>query len=71
MDEVKEKKVKQLAMTVCICKGIPLKKVLPGLKGSVTVEDVNEKTGCGSGGCKGQRCGPRIEILLKKFAALS
>lgn len=62
----KEKRIKQLAMVVCICKGIPLHRVLKGLEGSETVEDVNRKTGCGSGGCQGQRCGPRIKLLLKK-----
>jgi NAD(P)H-nitrite reductase large subunit len=62
----KEKRIKQLAMVVCICKGIPLHRVLKGLEGSETVEEVNRKTGCGSGGCNGQRCGPRIRLLLKK-----
>ena len=53
-------------MVVCICKGIPLSKVLPAVQSCHTVEEVNDKTGCGSGGCKGQRCGPRIKALLKK-----
>ena len=60
-------KAKQLSATVCICKGIPLSKVLPALQGSETVADVNRKCGTGSGGCKGERCGPRIKILLRKF----
>lgn len=66
--EEKEKKIRQLARVVCICKGIPLKKVLPALADSETVQDVNRKAGTGSGGCQGQRCGPRIQILLKKYA---
>ena len=60
-------KAKQLATVVCICKGIPLSKVLPGLKDSETVADVNQKVGSGSGGCQGERCGPRIKILLRKY----
>ena len=68
MDPIKEKMIKQLRAVVCICKGIPLADVLPGLKGSSTVEEVNKKTGCGVGGCRGQRCSPRIEALLKKQA---
>lgn len=62
----KEKMVKQLAQVVCICKGITLAKVLPGLKGSQSVADVNNKVGTGCGGCKGERCGPRIKKLLAK-----
>jgi hypothetical protein len=62
----KEERIKLLARVVCICKGIPLGKVLPGLEGSETVADVNRKVGTGSGGCQGERCGPRIKILLKK-----
>ncbi len=60
-------KTKQLLRVVCICKGIPLGKVLDGLKGCETVHDVNKKVGTGSGGCQGERCGPRIKILLKKY----
>ncbi len=69
-EEEKERKIKiakQLSQVVCICKGIPLSKVLKGLEGSETVEDVNRKVGTGKGGCKGERCGPRIKILLKKM----
>lgn len=64
----KEKMIKQLNQVVCICKGIKLAKVLKGLDGSQTVEAVNEKVGTGSGGCQGQRCGPRIRVLLDKKA---
>jgi NAD(P)H-nitrite reductase large subunit len=61
-----EERIRMLARIVCICKGINLAKVLKGLEGSQTVEDVNRKTGCGTGGCRGQRCGPRIKTLLRK-----
>ena len=63
----KDEKIKQLTKVVCICKGIPLSKVLEGLEGSETVADVNRKVGTGSGGCQGERCGPRIKILLRKY----
>jgi NAD(P)H-nitrite reductase large subunit len=61
-----EDRIKLLARIVCICKGINLGRVLKGLEGSETVEDVNRKTGCGTGGCRGERCGPRIKQLLRK-----
>jgi hypothetical protein len=66
-EELQIEKIKQLSRVVCICKGIPLSKVLEGLPGCETVQDVNQKVGTGSGGCQGERCGPRIKILLKKY----
>ena len=63
----KEKKVKQLSRVVCICKGIALSRIIDALKTSETVSEVNKKTGCGSGGCRGERCGPRISALLNKL----
>ena len=66
-DNKKDDRTKILARIVCICKGIPLSKVLDGLEGSDTVADVNNKVGTGSGGCSGERCGPRIKSLLRKY----
>lgn len=63
-----EERAKQLSMVVCICKGIKLSTVLPALEGCETVQDVNRKAGTGSGGCGGERCGPRIKALLRKMA---
>lgn len=60
-------RIKMLNRVVCICKGIKLGQVLPGLEGSETVDDVNRKVGTGCGGCRGERCGPRIRALLKKM----
>lgn len=62
-----EERAKQLSMVVCICKGIKLGTVLAALEGCETVQDVNRKVGSGSGGCQGERCGPRIKILLRKY----
>lgn len=66
-EQSKDDKSRVLARVVCICKGIPLSKVLEGLEGSETVADVNQKVGTGSGGCSGERCGPRIKTLLRKY----
>ena len=65
-EDSKERMTKQLARVVCICKGVPLSKVLPALDGSETVEDVNCKANIGDGGCQGRRCGPRVQALLNK-----
>jgi len=64
--ERKEAFIRQMSRVVCICKGINLGRVLKALEGSETVADVNRKSGCGTGGCQGQRCGPRIKLLLQK-----
>lgn len=49
----------------CICKSIP-RAVIKGVikNGAETVEEVQKLTGAGSGGCKGRRCTPRIQMLL-------
>ncbi len=67
--EIAEERAKQMAKVVCICKGINLGRVLAGIEGCQTVQDVNKKVGTGSGGCQGQRCGPRIKALLEKIKA--
>lgn len=67
MDEKREERIKLMQKVVCICKGINLGRVLKGLEGCETVADVNRKVGTGSGGCQGERCGPRIKMLLRKM----
>ncbi|MCX6131083.1 MAG: (2Fe-2S)-binding protein [Proteobacteria bacterium] len=66
-DEINRDRIKQMNRVVCICKGISLGRVLDALPGCETVADVNQKGGTGTGGCAGERCGPRIKILLKKY----
>lgn len=66
LDPKAEERIRMLAKVVCICKGINLGRVLKGMEGCETVADVNRKVGTGSGGCKGERCGPRIKVLLQK-----
>ena len=61
-----EYQARMKARVVCICKGITLGKVLPALDGAETVADVNRGAGTGSGGCQGDRCGPRIKALIAK-----
>ncbi|QAT41133.1 (2Fe-2S)-binding protein [Clostridium sp. JN-9] len=51
---------------VCLCRGISratMKKAIQN--GARTVEQVRKATGAGSGSCKGRRCTPKIEELLK------
>lgn len=65
-----EDRAKMLVRVVCICKGINLGRVLKGMEGCQSVLDVHRKVGTGSGGCRGERCSPRIKILLKKKGQL-
>ena len=65
-EEQKIERAKQLARIICICNGINLGRVLRGIEGCETVGDINRKVGTGSGGCKGERCGPRLKTLLRK-----
>ncbi len=52
---------------VCLCKAIPRSVIKKAIKnGARTVEEVQRATGAGSGGCKGRRCTPKIEELLKQ-----
>ena len=67
--ELAEDRVRQMAKVVCICKGINVAHVLAGIENCATVQDVNKKVGTGTGGCQGQRCGPRIKALLDKINA--
>lgn len=65
-EETRLKIIKQKARVVCICKGISLGTILKYIDPGDTVDDVNTKCGSGSGGCKGERCRYKIEILIKK-----
>jgi len=71
MSAQNKERILKLQRVVCICKGIPLGKVLPAVRRSCTVEEVNRRAGTGQGGCAGRRCGPRIKILLAKSKRLS
>lgn len=67
-DEEKKKMVLDKMTKVCICKAIPRSKIKEAIKsGATTVEEVNKIVGSGSGGCKGRRCGPKIEELINMY----
>jgi NAD(P)H-nitrite reductase large subunit len=52
---------------VCLCKAIPRSTIKKAIQnGARTLEEVQKATGAGSGGCKGNRCTPKIEELLKQ-----
>jgi NAD(P)H-nitrite reductase large subunit len=52
---------------VCLCKGVRTSTVLRLIRsGKLTVEDVQQATGAGSGSCGGKRCTPRIEELIRR-----
>jgi NAD(P)H-nitrite reductase large subunit len=51
---------------VCICRGIRKSVFLKHIRdGLTTVEELQKATGAGRGSCKGERCTPRIEELLR------
>jgi len=55
---------------ICICKGIPRKRFMEAIKsGALSPQEVNRFVGSGSGDCKGERCGPRIEEMLDEYHA--
>jgi NAD(P)H-nitrite reductase large subunit len=60
--------IKARRRVVCICRAIPMGKILDAIrgKGCKTVEDVNRVTGCGKGDCGGQRCRPVIKEVLDR-----
>ena len=52
---------------VCLCKAIPRSTIKKAIQnGARTVEEVQKVTGAGTGGCKGNRCTPKIEEILKQ-----
>ena len=53
---------------ICICKAIPRKHFLEAIqKGASSLQEINRIVGSGSGDCKGERCGPKIESLLAVY----
>ncbi len=61
-----DEQLKDKLTKVCICKGINRKTIKEAIKGGAdTLEEVQRVTGAGSGGCKGNRCGPKIKELLE------
>ena len=53
---------------VCLCKGIPRKRFIEEIsRGAASLEEVNLRTGSGTGDCKGERCGPVIKQLIAAY----
>lgn len=66
MDENISSEIMDKLTKVCLCKAIPRSTIKQAIKnGATTVQQVQKVTGAGSGGCKGHRCTPKIEELLK------
>lgn len=52
---------------VCLCRGIDEETIVLAVKdGAKTYEEVKEKTGAGTGGCRGGRCRMKIEMIIEK-----
>lgn len=70
-EEIKEQWLLQNEK-ICICKGIPRKRFMEAIKsGASSVQEVSRLVGSGSGDCKGERCGARIEALIAEYHAAS
>lgn len=68
MSDDLDQALKDKLTKVCICKGISRKVIKEAIKdGAHTLEAVQKATGAGSGGCKGNRCTPKIEELLESM----
>lgn len=68
MNENLDEQLKDKLTKVCICKGISRKTIKEAIQnGALTLEAVQKATGAGSGGCKGNRCTPKIEELLESM----
>ena len=53
---------------VCICRGIPRKRFIEAIRsGAASLQEVNRLVDSGTGDCKGERCGPRIEKILAEY----
>ncbi|MES2614769.1 MAG: (2Fe-2S)-binding protein [Bdellovibrionota bacterium] len=60
--------IKARIKVVCICKGIKQSRICDAIiqNSCDSIEKVNKKTGSGSGGCLGVRCGPVIKKLIEQ-----
>jgi bacterioferritin-associated ferredoxin len=57
---------------VCICHTIRYPRVKEAIdRGARTVEEVATPTGCTTGECRGERCGPIIRALLLEVGEAS
>lgn len=67
MDQNINNEIMDKLTKVCLCKAIPRSTIKKAIQnGARTIEEVQKATGAGNGGCKGNRCTPKIEALLKQ-----
>ena len=67
----KNKEIIDNLKIVCQCMGIKkgtFKKLLS--EGKTTVEQLQKATGADSGDCGGNRCGPRLAEMVKRFTEI-
>ena len=52
---------------ICLCKGVTEEEIIEAVKnGATTYEAVQEKTGAGTGGCRGARCKSKIVAIIEE-----
>lgn len=60
--------IKRRRRKVCICRSVSLGTVLDAIdSGCRTPEEVNARTRCGTGDCRGSRCQPVIAQVLAEY----
>lgn len=53
---------------VCLCKGISRTSIKKAIADDAdTIAKVQKATGAGAGSCRGRRCTPKIEDLLREY----
>lgn len=52
---------------ICLCKGVAEEEIIEAVKnGATTYESIKEKTGAGTGGCRGARCKSKIVAIIEE-----
>lgn len=53
---------------VCLCKGISREAIKQAISdGADTLDKLQKATGAGTGGCRGRRCIPKLEEMLREY----
>lgn len=64
-----EEEIKDRYKKVCICKSISKGTIKNAIKeGATNIQEVKRKTGATTGNCKGVRCTPVINSILKEVS---
>lgn len=65
MEELSQE-IKDKLTKVCLCKGISRATIKDAIVGGAnSLQKIQKATGAGSGPCRGRRCTPKIEELLR------